>query len=173
MFKKLLVSIALICPLVVNATQERPVLTTSGIVFVCPQNKLAIIERGKAPFGYAMFGGHVEHESPTDAFKREAYEELTIKNIEKMSLVGVYGNPGRDPRQHSVEVTYTCITHDTPVAATDAKTVHLINIDEAQKLIKDKKFAFDHGQILSEYLEKLNHCNPCEQDCHIGIAMNN
>lgn len=171
MLKKLIVSILLFTPIFAQASNDRPVLTTAGVVFVCPQNKIALIERGKAPYGFAMFGGHVEYESPKDAFKREANEELSINDISQMRLIGVNGEPGRDPRQHSVEVTYTCVTHDNPVAASDAKKAHLLDVDEVKKLIKEDKFAFDHGAILEQYLDELGDCNPCQSQCEIGIPV--
>jgi len=147
----------------------RPILTTAGVVHVCPANKIALIERGKAPFGYAMFGGHVENESPKDGFIREAEEELSINDITNLSLIGVHGEPGRDPRQHSVEITYSCVTHQQPVAASDAKKAHLFTIEELKSLLASNKFAFDHGDILKKYLAELGDCNPCAQDCNMGI----
>ncbi len=171
MLKKLILPILLSITPFAHAANDRPVLTTAGVVHVCPQNKIALIERGKAPFGFAMFGGHVEHETPQDAFKREANEELSISDITEMRLVGVHGNPGRDPRQHSVEVTYTCVTHDSPVAASDAKKVHLLSKEEVIKLIAEKNMAFDHGDILEKYLSDLGSCNPCNSQCDVGLPV--
>ncbi len=168
--KRFLVACFLVFPMLAQAG-ERPVLTTAGVVMVCPSQKIALIERGKAPFGYAMFGGHVEYEKPEQAFKREANEELSISDISNMRLLGVHGNPGRDPRQHSVEVTYACTTKDTPVAASDAKTVHLLDVHEVEALIKAQEFAFDHGAILENYLRELGECNPCEQECSVGLSV--
>ena len=154
------------------ANEVRPVLTTAGVVHVCPQNKIALIKRGKKPFGLAMFGGHVEHESPAAAFVREAQEELSITDISKMYLMGVHGQPGRDPRQHSVEITYACVTYQTPLAASDAKEVLLFSFDELKALVgSNEAFAFDHKDILSEYLNNLDGCNPCINDCPVGIEV--
>ncbi len=144
---------------------NRPVLTVAGVVHVCPQGKIALIERGKTPFGIAMFGGHVENESPEAAFLREIKEELNITSVKNMHLIGVHGNLGRDPRQHSVEITYSVTTNQNPVAGDDAKSVKLYSNEEIIKMIQDKKFAFDHGEILSKYLEKIGKCNPCKAVC--------
>jgi hypothetical protein len=52
--------------------KDMPILTTAGVVHICPDNKIALIERGKAPKGTAMFGGHIEaKEAPNEAFRRE------------------------------------------------------------------------------------------------------
>lgn len=145
-----------------------PVLTVAGIVHVCPDNKIALIERGKSPKGIAMFGGHVEaKESPISAFKRELKEELMITQISNLVLVGVHGDYGRDPRQHSVEVTYSCTTDQIPKAASDAKSVIIYNTPDLVSKLKQnpKDFAFDHGEILAKYLKNLGNCNPCHRHC--------
>ncbi|WP_010300919.1 NUDIX domain-containing protein [Candidatus Odyssella thessalonicensis] len=147
----------------------RPVLTTAGVVHVCPENKIALIERGKAPKGLAMFGGHVEYESPQQAFKREAQEELTITEINNLKLIGVHGDPGRDPRQHSVEITFACTTPQQPKAASDAKKVILYTPKQLQEQLESLDFAFDHKAILKSYLKSLSACNPCRQACSVGI----
>lgn len=148
----------------VKPKNQRPVLTVAGIVHICPQNKIALIERGKVPFGLAMFGGHVENESPEDAFMRELKEELNISEVKNMKLIGVHGKPGRDPRQHSVEITYSIRTNQNPIAGDDAKSVQLYTKDEIFQLIKEKKFAFDHGEILERYLSNLKNINICKNN---------
>ncbi|WP_051908860.1 NUDIX domain-containing protein [Candidatus Odyssella acanthamoebae] len=149
--------------------QQRPVLTAAGVVHVCPDNKIAIIERGKFPYGLAMFGGHVEYESPQVAFVREAEEELNITQIDTLQLIGIHGEPGRDPRQHSVEATFTCTTPQVPVAGSDAKEVILYSVDDLNKKIDTMVFAADHKEILKKYLKNLKSCNPCKKVCNIGI----
>lgn len=149
--------------------KDKPILTTAGIVHICPDNKIALIERGKAPIGTAMFGGHIESkESPDEAFRRELKEELNISEISSLNLIGVHGNYGRDPRQHSVEITYSCTTSQIPFAGSDAKSVKLYGIDEVQAKISadPKSFAFDHDEILQQYLKQLGDCNPCSNKCN-------
>ncbi|MCT4634628.1 MAG: NUDIX hydrolase [Rickettsiales bacterium] len=139
----------------------KPVLTTAGVVHVCPENKIVLIERGKAPKGVAMFGGHVEYNEALEvAFRRELLEELNISEISDLQLLGVHGDPGRDPRQHSVEVTYSCVTNQSPKAGSDAKSVKLYSSQDILNLT-DSGFAFDHGKILKQYLVNLGDYNPC------------
>jgi ADP-ribose pyrophosphatase YjhB (NUDIX family) len=76
----------------------------------------------------------------------------------------VHDNYGRDPRQHSIEITYVCTTKQMPHASSDAKSVVLYNLNE----IKHHQFAFDHRQILQNYISQLNNCNPCESDCNVA-----
>ncbi|MBW8309908.1 MAG: NUDIX domain-containing protein [Candidatus Paracaedibacteraceae bacterium] len=152
-----------------SAQKERPVLTAAGVVHVCPDNKIAIIERGKFPYGLAMFGGHVEYESPQQAFVREIAEELNITQIDSMQLIGIHGEPGRDPRQHSVEATFSCTTSQIPVAGSDAKEVLLYSVDDLNRKIDKMIFAADHKEILKNYLKNLKSCNPCKTTCKVGI----
>jgi ADP-ribose pyrophosphatase YjhB (NUDIX family) len=153
----------------IKSEKDKPILTTAGIVHICPDNKIALIERGKATKGTAMFGGHIEaKEAPDDAFRRELKEELNISEVSSLTLIGVHGNYGRDPRQHSVEITYSCTTSQIPVASSDAKSVKLYDIKEVQNKIsaEPKSFAFDHGQILQGYLRRLSDCDPCNKKCN-------
>lgn len=142
-----------------------PILTTAGIVHICPENKIILIERSIETTGIKMFGGHVKNnESPETAFKRELMQELDISNISNLKLLGIHGEQGRDPRQHSVEINYSCTTNQKPTAGSDEKAVKLYEINEIQNLpITD--FAFDHGEILKKYLLSLDNCNLCEHSC--------
>ena len=67
-----------------------------------------MVKRAHYPFiGYWVLpGGHVEYgEKVEEAIKREMKEELgVLVKIKKM--IGVYSNPKRDPRYHTVSVVY-------------------------------------------------------------------
>lgn len=165
----LLAILLLGCSNKIKPPQNRPVLTVAGIIHVCPENKIALIERGNSPKGLAMFGGHVEHEDPVAAFKRELFEELNINDISNLKFIGVHGNPGRDPRQHSVEITFTATTNQIPKAGSDAKKVNLYTLKELSEDLNEKHFAFDHATILKNYLEDIGTCNPCKKQCDVGL----
>lgn len=139
----------------------KPILTVAGIVYVEPEGKFALIQRGKDPKGLAMFGGHVEaKESPEAAFIREAKEELNI-DVEHLKLIGLHGQYGRDPRQHSVEGTYFCTTTQIPHAGSDAKAVILYSVKELEALLQQQNqvFAFDHREILKSFFENVENRN--------------
>ena len=146
-----------------ETNEQRPVLTVAGVIHLCPINKIALIERGKTPKGLAMFGGHVEYEDPVTAFKREAQEELNIEDLSNIKLIGIHGIPGRDPRQHSVEITYSAVTRQIPKAGSDAKTIVVFTNEELKKALVKEQFAFDHAEILNNYLKTLQH-NVCMQN---------
>jgi ADP-ribose pyrophosphatase YjhB (NUDIX family) len=174
-FIKLIIKFSLLtailtgCSSKIKSAEMRPVLTVAGIIHVCPENKITLIERGKNPKGLAMFGGHVEHEDPVTAFERELFEELNITDISNLKFIGVHGNPGRDPRQHSVEITFTATTNQTPKAGSDAKKANLYTIEKLNKVLNEEHFAFDHVTIIRNYLKNIATCNPCKKQCNVGL----
>jgi 8-oxo-dGTP diphosphatase len=60
--------------------------------------------------------------------------------------VGIYSDPGRDPRGHSVSVAYTVILDKptTPRPGSDAQSAEWIAD------WKNKKLAFNHAEILAD-----------------------
>ena len=78
-------------------------------------------------------------------------EEISL-DVSIESLLGVYSNPKRDKRFHTVSVVYICKAYGMPIAADDAKEVMIVPLE---KLELDK-LVFDHGDILRDYLNKKN-----------------
>lgn len=123
-----------------------PTLTVD-IIIEFPDREIVLIKRGKEPFlgGWALPGGHVEiGETVENAAIREAKEE-TGMDVRLDKLVGVYSDPKRDPRRHTVSVVFQA----TPISGT------LLAASDAAELIKtrdflDKPLAFDHNQILRD-----------------------
>jgi len=72
-----------------------------------------------------------------------------------VELLCVKGNPGRDPRYHTVTMAYTVSVEEgsEPTAGDDASTAKFYPLSEVQKM-KDQ-FAFDHYEIVQELLTKL------------------
>jgi 8-oxo-dGTP diphosphatase len=61
-------------------------------------------------------------------------------------LFGVYSDPDRDPRGHTLSVIYIAEALGTPRAADDAAEAGVFT---EQNLPAD--LAFDHGRILADY----------------------
>jgi ADP-ribose pyrophosphatase YjhB (NUDIX family) len=107
---------------------------------------IVLIERGHPPPGWALPGGHVDTgEFVADAARREAREETGL-DVELLELFGVYSDPGRDPRYHTISTVFIGRAHGTPVGGDDA----------ARAAVFDRKhlpgpIAFDHGAILEDY----------------------
>ncbi|QDA31920.1 NUDIX hydrolase [Thermococcus indicus] len=111
---------------------------------------VVLIKRKHEPFKdrYALPGGFVEYgERVEEAAVREAKEETGL-DVRLIKLVGVYSDPNRDPRGHTVTTAFLAIGTGKLKAGDDAKEVHVIPIDEALKL----PLAFDHGKILRDAL---------------------
>lgn len=96
-------------------------------------------------------GGFVQvGESAEDAVKRELREEMGVELNGPPTLFGVYSDPRRDNRRHTVSVAYAIRfdENDThPVAADDVKEVHRLALDE----IEAHTYFADHKTILTDF----------------------
>jgi len=136
---------------------KTPYLTTDGIVEIYEDVHsfagIVLIERKYAPLGLALPGGFVDiGETVEDAVVREMKEEISL-DVTVKSLLGLYSDPARDKRFHTVSAVYICQANGLPKGADDAKEAHLYKIDE----IPFEMLVFDHAQIVYDYLEKRHH----------------
>ncbi len=123
-------------------------LAVDGVIIY--NNGVVLIKRKNEPFKdfYALPGGFVEYgETVEEALKREMKEETGL-DVRILKLIGVYSDPGRDPRGHTVSAAFLCIGEGELKAGDDAKEVEVVPIDEAEKL----PLAFDHARILRDAL---------------------
>jgi len=113
-----------------------------------PGRPIVVIRRGHPPPGHALPGGFVDiGETVEHAAMREAREETGLE-VTLREILGVYSDPARDPRGHSVAIVYVATASGNPVAGDDAAAVIVTDPDASPPLI------FDHGQILADYLAK-------------------
>lgn len=111
-----------------------------------PGRPFVLIERKYPPFGWAIPGGFVDiGETLEQAAIREAKEE-TCLDVELLCLLGIYSNPSRDPRNHTVTAVYIAQAHGTPLAADDAKNFGLFTFENLPT-----QLAFDHDQVLRDF----------------------
>lgn len=126
-----------------------PLLTADIIIELQNNNKtqIVLIERLNPPYGWAIPGGFVDKgESVESAAIREAKEETGL-DVTLNCLLGCYSDPDRDPRFHTASLVYIASADGLPIAGDDAKTTRLFDID-----LIDVELAFDHQQILQDYL---------------------
>ena len=113
-----------------------------------PEGKpgVVLISRKNPPYGWAIPGGFVDvGETVEKAAVREAFEE-TCLCIRNLRLMGVYSDPRRDPRGHTVSAVYTATASGKPRGADDAREARVFPIDHLPRPL-----AFDHGRILAEW----------------------
>lgn len=110
-----------------------------------PTRPIVLIERHFPPPGWALPGGFVDlGETVEAAAVREAREETGLE-ITLGPLLGVYSDPVRDPRGHTVSIVFVATAHGEPQAADDARTVRAVDPSILPPL------AFDHARILADY----------------------
>ncbi|MFZ2311696.1 MAG: NUDIX hydrolase [Methylobacter sp.] len=125
-----------------------PLLAADAIIELTdfPGRPIVLIERANPPYGWAIPGGFVDlGEIVEQAAVREAQEEVGLE-VRLITLLGIYSDPVRDSRGHTVTAVYVAEAEGTPVAADDAKNCRLFRLDELPATL-----AFDHAQVLADY----------------------
>jgi len=113
-----------------------------------PGRPIVVIRRGHPPAGHALPGGFVDiGETVEHAAMREAREETGLE-ITLREILGVYSDPARDPRGHTVAIVYVATASGEPVAGDDAAAVIVTDPEQSPPLI------FDHGKILADYIAR-------------------
>lgn len=127
--------------------QRNPYPTVDAIIEL-EGERVVLIERKNAPHGLALPGGFVDAgETVEDACRREALEETGL-HVTIEALLGVYSDPNRDPRFHTMSCVYIVHAKGTPVANDDAAAIRVVKRTE----LLDLPLVFDHARILRDYL---------------------
>jgi 8-oxo-dGTP diphosphatase len=125
-----------------------PLLAADAIIELAdlPGRPIVLIERAYPPLGWAIPGGFVDvGETVEQAARREAKEETGL-DVRLIALLGIYSDPARDPRGHTVTPVYVAEASGLPVAGDDAKNCQIFLLDELPGLL-----AFDHAKVLADY----------------------
>lgn len=131
-----------------NYRPETPLIAADTIIELMdqPGRPIVLIERKNPPFGWAIPGGFVDvGERLETAAIREAKEEVCL-DITLKALLGMYSDPKRDDRGHTVTAVYVAAAKGTPQAADDAKNLAIFELDNLPQ-----ELAFDHAQVLDDY----------------------
>jgi 8-oxo-dGTP diphosphatase len=125
--------------------QKSPAITVDGIIL--KDDSILLVQRKHEPFkgSWALPGGFVEYGETTEqAVVREIREETGLQTVVQR-LLGVYSDPKRDPRGHTITIAYLV----TPIggnlsAGDDAASARYFKGDELPRL------AFDHAKIVKD-----------------------
>ena len=135
---------------------QTPLLTVDAVIIYEDFN-IILIRRKNHPYQgeYALPGGFVDiGETVEHACIREAKEETNV-DVKITKLFGVYSDPERDPRGHTVSIAFLCepkTNHEHPQAQDDAADLDVIPIKDLPNI----KLAFDHMNIVKDagFIEK-------------------
>ena len=131
----------------------RAALTVDAVIFAEEDGVWYVlaIERGKEPFkgSWALPGGFfdLDDASTEIAARRELYEETGFDAPISMTLVGVFSDPDRDPRERVISMAYTAKLdrRHAVKGADDAAKAEWRRVDE---MARPDLWAFDHYAIL-------------------------
>jgi 8-oxo-dGTP diphosphatase len=124
---------------------KTPKLTVDGVVV--KDDSVLLIQRRNPPFqgAWALPGGFVDvGETCEAACVREVLEETGLK-VRIKRLVGVYSDPKRDPRGHTVSVVFRCeVVGGKLFGGDDAAAARFFPLSSLPPL------AFDHKKIVED-----------------------
>ena len=130
-------------------------LTVDAVVFFKSKasHKVLLIKRKNDPFKgqWALPGGFLEDDETLEQGAQRELEEETGIKIDNLKQVGIFANPGRDPRGRVISIAFTkVINSEVSVKAnddaTDAKWFDINTLPE---------IAFDHLEIIDMALKLL------------------
>ncbi|OPX77634.1 MAG: ADP-ribose pyrophosphatase [Methanosaeta sp. PtaB.Bin039] len=110
---------------------------------------IVLIRRENPPYEgcYALPGGFVEvGERVEDAAVREAWEETGL-SVTLKRMIGIYSDPGRDPRGHVVSICFLACGEGSLRAGTDAREAAWFSNQSLPAL------AFDHALMIEDCLK--------------------
>jgi 8-oxo-dGTP diphosphatase len=126
----------------------RPAVSVDIVVFRETENgrEVLLIKRKKDPYQgeWALPGGFVDENEPLEkAASRELEEETGLERV-PLHQVAAFGDPGRDPRGHTISIAFTggVDTSRKVKGGDDAAEATWMRIDKLPQL------AFDHAEII-------------------------
>ena len=128
---------------------KNPKLTADGAVL--KQDKILLVKRKNNPYKdkWALPGGFVEYgERVENTVVREVLEETGLKTKVK-EIIGVYSDPKRDPRGHTVTIVYLLeLINGELKSGDDAADARFFSLDSLPDL------AFDHDLIINDVIRR-------------------
>jgi 8-oxo-dGTP diphosphatase len=133
---------------------KHEITLTADIVIEWADGSIVLVKRKNDPYKgfWALPGGMMDgEETIAQTAIRETKEETGL-DVRLAKIIGVYSKPGRDPRGRYISVAF--LAHPmsgTLESGSDSAEVVLT------KDFHDLTLAFDHAQILSDYVSMTDH----------------
>jgi 8-oxo-dGTP diphosphatase len=128
---------------------KTPKLTADGAVL--KDKKILLVKRKNNPYKgkWGLPGGFVEYgERVESTVVREVNEETGLKT-KVIDVIGVYSDPNRDPRGHTITVAYFLeIMGGKLKSGDDASDAKFFDLNSLPDL------AFDHINIIKEFMRR-------------------
>ena len=132
-------------------TVYRNPVPTVDILITDPRERVVLIKRRFEPLGWALPGGFVDYGEKVEAAAiREAFEETNLR-VRLRGLLGVYSDPSRDKRLHTISTVFVATADDLSAlrGGDDAAEARFFSFDALPEPI-----AFDHGLMLRDFLQR-------------------
>lgn len=139
-------------------------LPTADVVIYDKERGIVLVRRGTEPLGMALPGGFIEEgESAEHAAVREMKEETSL-DVELLGVLGVYSDPPRDMRNHTLTTVFVGRALDPAqlCAGDDAADAAFYPVDAIPEPL-----CFDHAKVIGhfrDWLEGRRPLLPCAED---------
>lgn len=130
-------------------TKDAAPLPTVDMVIYSEGCGIVLVKRRYPPLGWALPGGFVDYgEKVEDAAVREALEE-TCLHVPVSGLVGVFSDPARDPRKHTISTVFWGSPNNPEdiKGSDDAAEARFFRLNKLPDQI-----VFDHKQIIECFI---------------------
>lgn len=134
------------------AAERRNPVPTVDVLIYHPERGLVLVKRKNPPYGWALPGGFVDYgETVEEAAVREAREETALE-VRLTALLGVYSNPARDSRLHTISTVFTGAAENPGAlcGGDDAQEARFFALDALPEPL-----AFDHDRIVRDFVARL------------------
>jgi 8-oxo-dGTP diphosphatase len=130
-------------------TYHSPKITVDGVLLT--NRKILLIKRKNPPFQlkWALPGGFVEYGETTEHAVIREFKEETGLDTTIICLLGVYSDPSRDPRGHTISIVYLLKKKKGTVSGGDDASeaaFHPLN------MLPD--LSFDHHKIIKDAIRR-------------------